>query len=209
MVPILIPVSSGVSSPLPIASMVVLRAVKRSSAFSILGRSMLTARPLRTGIRRSRSNRAACISPALAFSRTAVSTSAASSLSIWSSIRDALFRAPGGLPFGLPDRPFSNGLPRCFGAAFSATLITPIDLSPPRLRASAVAAPMPVAAPVTIAACPFTSISTPSSRPERLAETPCHQAVGFLGDVEHAGLQEEGVRRRLKALVFDADALLQ
>ena len=118
------------------ASVIAAIAIAASLALRIAGSLNRNGRSWRGGIIRSRHNRKAIMSPCLAFSmmvRTIVSASPSSSCSARIVAR---WRAPLGLPAGLPDRPGGNGRPGprlgCFPAAFSAMALRPrsVDCEP-------------------------------------------------------------------------------
>nr|ABZ06097.1 hypothetical protein ALOHA_HF4000005I08ctg1g23 [uncultured marine microorganism HF4000_005I08] len=100
--------SSGVISPLAIAAITAPWAAVISSAVSTGGRSISMGRDLMVGKIRSKQSRIAAISPSLAFSMALRVMTSASPSSNSSAARVALLRAPLGLPFGLPLRPFLN-----------------------------------------------------------------------------------------------------
>ena len=106
--------SAGASNPRATAAVIASIAAARSAGLRIGGSANGTNRSRCGAIRRSRQSRNAVGSPPRASSTALrVKASASPCNSSWAAKVD-LLRQPRGRPEGLPERPFSNGRPRCF-----------------------------------------------------------------------------------------------
>ena len=90
-----------------------------SWALLIVGKVKLTGRSLRGGKIRSRQSRSAGMSPVRARSIAFCVNACACPSRRTSSANVVALREPLGRPLGLPDVPFSKGLPRCFSSVLS------------------------------------------------------------------------------------------